>query len=400
MDQGNIIDNLFKRGKEFVYKTPSFFRPLIFPVRLIFSFIYHLRVDEWILTGEESSSRQQLAIMYSGTKEKKNYFANLAFNNLNLENHVGRRWLWQVATKSERIRSGCSLIINEVPARFRNLFKKKECFYIPEWLICGVDIPDNIHSLVDYKSCQSDILVDNKSIKSDLRRINNNKLCFEVAEKFSQYQDFYYNMFVPYITKIHGNMALIPSYEWMKTEFKHSDLLLIKKDGKQIAGVLLNYWKKRARLWAIGIKDGDLNYLKQGVTGASYYFSFCHLRKKGYKTVSLGGSRAFLKDGVLRYKKKWGAKIIIATKSGYLLNIMSMTEGVKGFLTNNPFVYIDKIGLIGAIFLNNDQLLRENNVETTYKGYSYEGISKWIIYRFTEDNHLIKHTSIPLALGT
>jgi len=400
MDQGNIIDNLLKRGKEFYHKTPSIFRPLIFPARLIYSFIFHLRVDEWILTGEESSSRQQLAIMYSGTKEKKNYFANLAFNNLNLENHVGRRWLWQVSTKSERIHSGCSLIINEVPAGLRILFKKKECFYIPEWIINGVDIPDNIHALVDYKSCKSDILVDNDSLKSDLRRITKNGLYFEIANKFSQYQDFYNNMFVPYLTKIHGNMALIPSYEWMKTKFKHCDLLLIKKDGKQIAGVLLNYRKKRARLWALGVKDGNLDYLKQGATGASYYFSFCYLREKGYKTVSLGGSRAFLKDGVFRYKKKWGAKIIIATKSGFLLKVMSITGGVKGFLTNNPFVYIDKIGLIGAIFLNTDQLLRENAVETTCKSYSCEGISKWIIYRFTEDNHLIKHTSIPLALRT
>ena len=86
-------------------------------------------------------------------------------------------------------------------------------------------------------------------------------------------------------------------------------MILIKFKDQEIAGSLIAYKGHNARLWCFGIKDANPDYVKMGAFGALYYFSFQYLKNKGFKQVGVGGSRPFLNDGVLNYKKKWGLRI-------------------------------------------------------------------------------------------
>ena len=98
-------------------------------------------------------------------------------------------------------------------------------------------------------------------------------------------------MYVPYITKAHGNRSVIMNYDYFKREFKkHSQsniLLLMNKEDECIAGISLLCTKSKASLGSLGIKDGNLDYLKYGVPGILYYFSISYLREKGFTSLIL-----------------------------------------------------------------------------------------------------------------
>ena len=337
-----------------------------------------LRLKVWAITGEEILSKQQFNIVYIGGEKHKNFLAELAFGNSYKEDYIGRTWLWRIF-KTVRARGhACSLMVAEVPKSSLMLFGRKKCFYVPFW------IQGQLNTSIDTSPH-----IKNESLKSDLRRITRNKLHFELTNESAQFDNFYHNMYLPYITKSHGNSAIIMEYDFVKKFFRDCELLLIKKEKEYIAGMLIayNYTKKQARLWCLGVKDGNSDYIKDGAIGAILYFSLLHLKEKGYKRVRVGGSRAFLKDGVLRYKKKWGQKIVCTDKIGFLikpLKPLSKTPAVKGFLSNNPFIYVHKNRFNSAVFVEAAQSFSKEDFEKFYKNYYQTGISKLFIYRFEQ----------------
>ena len=362
--------------KKIHHIIPAGFRRILSRVKLIrriWRTINIFLLNVWVITGEEILSKQKLSIIYIGSEIHKSFLAKLAFGGSCKEDYVGKTWLWKILKVVKAKRHVCSLMVAEVPKSSLVLFGKKKCFYVPFWVQGEVDISVDISSLIK-----------NESLKSDLRRIRRNKLHFELTNDLSQFHNFYYNMYLPYLTKAHGNRAIIMKYYFVKRQFRKCDLLLIKKEKEYIAGVLLAYSKNGARLWSLGVKDSNPDYIKDGAIGALLYFSVLHLKEKSYKRMHLGGSRAFLKDGVLRYKKKWDQKIVSTSKMGFLIKPLSKTAGIKGFFLNNPFIYVHKDRCNSAIFAEAGQSFSKEDFQKFCKDYYLTGISKLFIYRFEQ----------------
>lgn len=365
-----MIKKMLLTGKVIYHKTHPCFHFIFWPVKSILWFVHILRRDMWIIAGEEIASKQKLTIIYAGNEENKNYLIQLAFNNYT-ENYMGKTWLWKIFKTSKAKYHDCSLMVIEVSNNFRTLFENKKSFCIPCWILGEVDI-----------SVYNSSPIKNKSLLSDMRRIRKNKLNYEVTNELHKFNNFYYNMYLPHITKVHGNEAFIMNYDFMKKEFKNCDLLLIKKEKEYVAGILLAYTKKGSRLWSLGVKDGNLNYVRDGAIAAVFYYSVLYLLEKGCKIVNFGASRAFLKDGVLQYKKKWGLKIIDTSKKYFLIKSLSKNGGIKSFFLNNPFIFINETSFNGAVFIDSDQSFSATDLEKIYKNYYLNGINKLFIYKF------------------
>jgi hypothetical protein len=355
-----------------IYRTlPLSIRLILWPVEKIYWLFLVLRLDFWILQGNEMTSKQNLEILYAGTEENRHFLTMLAFDRSFTEKNLGKAWLWNISKMFKEKVHDNSIVIAEVPKTFRKLFNKRNYLYVPNWVDGEVDA---------FSAIKSD------SLLTDLRRIKKNKLSFEVSNDLNQFHNFYYNMHLPYITEAFGNRAVIFSYDFMKCRFgKHglyNDLLLIKKGEEYIAGMLMGYSKKGIYLHPLGVKDGNFDYVKDGAIGALFYFPLMYSKEKGLKKVNFGWTRAFLKDGVFQFKKKRGMEITGASDKGFALKPLSMSAAVKGFFLNNPFLYMDEIGFKGAVFIDNDQSLSEGDFERIYKDYYLPGMSKLFIYRF------------------
>lgn len=384
------VKKLLVKGKRVYDKTPNCLRRILWPVRLIYRFFNILRLDLWTIMGDEISSGKKLVIFYAGRELDKNFLVRLAFDGTFEENYIGKKWLWQIPHIVKEGEHGCSLIVVEVPNSLRILSRKMKCLYIPSWVNGETDISVDNPSLFKHR---------NTSLKSDLTKIRRNKLQFEVTNDLYQLHNFFYNMYVPYITKVHSSRSKIMSYDYVKREFRKgglfNDLLLIKEHEEYIAGVLLHYKKNRAKLSTLGVKEGNLDYVKDGAIGALFYFSVQYLAEKGATRIDFGGSRPFLKDGVLRYKRKWNQKISDKKEIGFLIKMVSKTEAVKGFFLNNPFIFEDKTGLNGAVFVESDQSLSKGDFVRIYKDYYLNGLSKLVIYQFGQTIGEIKDIILP-----
>ena len=276
---------------------PDYLRFIYRPGQMLIRNLRNLRIKLWVVTGLELNTKQELTILYASNNTNMNYFIKLAFGDNCKINYLGKVWLSQIPKLAKQKNDIYSMLVVEVPKFV--LFNLKDSFYIPCWVRGEVDISGDIDS----------IILKNHSLEDARRLIRKNELSFEETNEASRLSDFYYHMYLPYISKRFGDVALIDNYQLLKRRFHTCDLILIKFKDQEIAGSLIAYKGHNARLWCFGIKDANPDYVKMGAFGALYYFSFQYLKNKGFKQVGVGGSRPFLNDGVLNYKKKWGLRI-------------------------------------------------------------------------------------------
>lgn len=335
--------------------------------------IYILKFNIWFIKGTEIQSRHRLRIIYGGDLQSRNFIISLAFGDKYEVIELGKRGLFDIFLNAKGIRQSCCIMILKVNDTLCKVIKTNRDFYIPLWVHGEVDIP-----LASLK----------KSIKSIVKKINREKLSFEVTTEECKISSFYHNMYLPYVNQRHGNMAIPTEYKYVKQylETGACDLMFVKRKSEYIAGLLILYEKSGPRLWLLGIKDGDQCYLKDHAGTACYYLASSYLQEQGYGSVNLGGSRAFLNDGVLQFKKKWGFRLVGKSEGGFLIRPVFGSTGFKGFFHRNPFIYMDQKRLCGAIFVENDQDCFSKSFEKLCKGLWLNGLSTLNIYRFSDDS--------------
>ena len=159
-----------------------------------------------------------------------------------------------------------------------------------------------------------------------------------------------------------------------------SELILIKRDGEYIAGENLLFKDGGVRAWSLGVMDGEFRYVKEGAIGALYYYKMKYLQERGYRRLQAGASRAFLKDGVLCFKKKWDMRLTSARSAGFWIKPVGGNAGVAAFLRNNPFIYQKARGLHGAVFLNSAESTTKDVLGSLHKSYGIRGMSGIDVY--------------------
>jgi hypothetical protein len=331
-----------------------------------------LRAEIWILDGLEESTNQPLKIIIAGSETQKNYIEKIAFNSICKESYIGKKYFWHLYYLIKKNKDNCSLAIVEGDVLHRYLYEYKNDFYIPIWLKSAVDIP---------------LLVNNRSSKEDLRRIRKNKLDYIITKEPSQLHDFYYNMYLPSVKSRHQERTIVMEFGKMMQKVEEGDceLLLVTKQGESIAGVLIMISGGMPRLWSNGIRDANPIYWKDRAIAATYYFSSQYLAKQGYKQMHMGLSRSFLADGILQLKKKWNNKVIAWDRKGFIIKPIRISNGVRGFFINNPFVHISKNQLRGAVFIANDKQCSHETFEQFQAKYFIAGLSELNIFSINDN---------------
>ena len=199
-----------------------------------------------------------------------------------------------------------------------------------------------------------------------------------------RFVDFYESMYLPYIGAVYGDGALFHSLESLRRIVSDSELLLIKRDHEVIAGQVLIYQHKQARTREIGVKDGQREYVKAGAVGALYYYGLQHLKNRGYARVDVGASRAWLNDGVLQFKKKWGMELTGVGANGLVIQPREFTDGIAAFLGRNPFITLRDGVLDGAFFLRGKTLLGAADVRRLHRDYYLRGMGSLAVFPLAE----------------
>ncbi len=338
--------------------------------------------DAWLLEGSEVSSGEPLRVLYVGSHVQKNYIAHLAFGAARHETAVGGRYLWALRGSVKKNSLGCSLAVIECHRRQRRFCEDRGDFFVPQWLCGEVDLP---------------LQAQGRSAKEDLRRIRRSDLHFVVTKELDDFDQFYHRMYLPYVTERHQDRAIAMGYDHMMEAARRGacELLLVKKGDEPVAGMVIRMEGQLPRLWSQGLKEGNLSHLRHGAAAATWYFASQHLRDQGFKRMHMGLSRAFLSDGVLRYKAKWGTRMRYCLPMGFVLKLLSPSRGLKSFLLTNPFAHLDKGQLWGAVFIQDGEQASGDHLQRLWAQYHIAGLSGLRVYGCSDTAVRLLDTIVP-----
>jgi hypothetical protein len=351
-------------------RLPARFRRAMDPVADYVQHLLHLRVELWSVTGVECHGGLPLSILCGIPDREKRYVLKLIFGSDFRETKVGSVWWWKLHTEAEKLRPNHSMIAVQVRKSQFAAMRKSGYFTIPSWVQGSVNLP------IDPKVLRS------RSVQSDFKKIRELSLEFEVTRQPEHLQTFYHQMYVPYMQLAHGATAYIESCAELRNAFRDWEILLIKKGGEWIAGKFIGYGDGGPTLYRVGVRNGDRQYIKERVVSCVYQFSFQYLTARGFTNAQLAWSRAFLNDGVLRYKQKLSQSITGTSVSGLALKIFSEDEATRSFLRNNPFIGETAEGLCGFVFVDGDKPLDEAAVRQLNKDYFHPGLVKLSTHLF------------------
>jgi len=318
-------------------------KPLRAAVRAIKSPISRRREQVWLLEGLERDSEQPLSMLFAGGRDNRNYMAHLLFGESWHEKHGTRVWKHRLFQHARNPRGGHDLAV----------------LHLQEGKAPATDVAAGVFQLPCWVGGEKDLLTAadfarrSKHIQSDVRRIRKNRLGYRVTREPAEFDRFYKTMYLPHIQRLFGDRAFIMQYEEMRAAIPDCELFLITQDDQDIAGGILVYdGSDRVRGWSLGVLDGDDRWVRAGALAAFEHLQTGYLLDKGFTRLHRGGSRPFLNDGALCFKKNRGMVLTDQSPQRFILVPLSDRAGVRSFLEHNPFIYAERDALKGAVFVD------------------------------------------------
>jgi len=300
----------------------------------------------------------------------KYFFTGQIFREIEQEIDLGRHWLWSLHLLAKH--HSCSFLLIRSPfSLFRvvSTFSGRSqgrSFFLPIFLQLTVDISSK------------EELLQVASLKNDVQKIKGRGFHYSVTRSKEEIKEFIKDYCIPYVTKRHPiDQFWLPSLLRAVAVDPLPDTWLLLKVGLDqdwVSGALLtsgNTWT----MAHLGVKNADEKYVKLGALHAVYWFSIEYIRGLGYKEVSFGVNRPFLRDGVLQYKKKYKPRLDRFSRWG--VNVVPLTRDPTSerILVQEPFVCLHK-GALKTTVIVSDSLDENLERERLSHMYALNGISE------------------------
>lgn len=347
---------------------PRHLRWILRPFAYCYELFNEIRPRFWIAESQDSADGAKIMVLCAAQERDRRYLLRRFLGDTYRERCIGRRWLWEIPRVTLQEGRGCCLVAVKTLGRFRRLLRPGQWLYVPGWVAGDVELP------LDPGVLRME------TVRSDLRRISRNALRFRVTHDLEHLRDFYDHMYAPYIAQAHGGSAVIMPYESMKAAFPHCELLLVMQADEPIAGLLISYSGTTPRLWSLGVRDANRDFVRDGAIGALYHFSLQHLCEKGYVRANLGLSRSFLHDGVLQYKKKLGMRLSPAGREWFAVRTLDDSRAARTLLRETPLI-VERDGLLCGLICvdaSADQL-SEEDWERLDRQFFMPGLSRLLV---------------------
>lgn len=299
------------------------------PLRQAFLLWKDLRGEVWILRGTQRGAPGPFAVAFVGSLASRHYAARLALGPDARHESLGRHWSWRVPALVRERAPDCGLLIREVSRAARAPLGEPEALRLPTWPPMMLDA-----RAPGFERTDRYLRTRKRLLKADVE--------FEATRDLAALKDFHANMYRPYILARHGKTSLLTDYPDLERDFAAHDreLVLIKRAGAALGGCVVDYAPHGVQLLDIGLRDGADELLKGHISDLLYLGIFKRALERSTGMVHFGFVWPFVTDGVVDYKRRWGAAFpaTLAGGDAFSLTFLHASPALDRFLEANPCV--------------------------------------------------------------
>jgi hypothetical protein len=274
-----------------------------------------------------------MKVIYAGYSTiKRNYYIRLIMCGAKNETFLERRGFWKIPDLIKD--HNADMVIAEISPFALNLFQKLDGCVFPEWTNMRINIDRPINEI-----CK-DGVTDFSNIKRRIRKYN---LTYKILTDKESLDYFNDKIYVPYITKRHGEAAWIDDVHLIWKTSRSPMIMAVMENEVIVGASLIIKTEDSLSLKRLGVIDGNEEYLRHGVIGALYYFGILEGKKMECRYFDVGGTRPFLSDGLTKFKMGLGAEFVedLSQSKEYLwMGFNNHSAAAKEFM---PYVmHVDK----------------------------------------------------------
>lgn len=219
----------------------------------------------------------------------------------------------------------------EIPSFASRSFARAGWLLLPRWVSMEVDLGQPESEMWDARK------------RETVRRIERSGLDLEVARGGAAAREFYSRMYAPTAQARHAGRAIVLRPGQVEAAVRRGWILFVRSGAERVAGLLLVPRPRPA-----GVLDALLFGVATGeyagtslAREAAYLFSLRWARDvNGASRLGLTAAAPLVHDGILRFKKRWGAAAVADLRQASCIAVR-ITRGSPGLvraLTQQPFV--------------------------------------------------------------
>jgi len=301
-----------------------------------------LRCRLQLIDGVLAGSGTALTVLYAGRGWNHPYLVKTLFESHTLrEEH--RTTLFGYRRRLRHWQDQADVIVVDIGWPYAGFINRRgDYLEVPDWIDMGVNLAGDWQTLC--RGFRKD------ARKNDLRRVRRAGYRCETTSSRAELEHFYDAIYVPYVQFVHGADALVaPRFHVLRQGAKGALIKVLADEETVAAGVVYPDGEVLVSLW-MGIPAHRHREPADASVSALYVFLLQYAVEQGYSAVDFAGTRAFLGDGVFRFKRKWGAVVEDSfSPSSILFRLVSASPQSLAFCRQFPLITRTARGLEGLL---------------------------------------------------
>lgn len=295
---GCLINRVDERLRVLEGMPPTFwcnaYRRALSQVATVGWLIQHSpRVDAWRWQDCNWS------VVYAGSSHHMAELQHLLCPQTQPPTLLGRVNIWDLPGKANQWANKADLVVCELNRRQPQRSAAAYSFTMAPWVRMVLDVDRSPESIV--AGMRPDV-------RSNWRKTMEKGFVCRYSHDLADFDLFYHSMFLPFISRF-GERAIIAPYDNMLAEFRQGGLIIVERDGQPVGGTMCLQTDSTFYTNWLGIQDGDYGLIRDGAQVAMIWFGINLARQSGCRYYDFGRVLASMQNGMLRFKRAWGAQI-------------------------------------------------------------------------------------------
>ncbi len=339
---------------------------------LRFLFTPAFRFQNW--QGLECNSGQIIRVAYIGDDENRLYWQDLIYGNaVDVIQDCTLYW-WQLKKILRETKSKNDISVVDIQYPFTMWFQDGGMLQIPRW----------VKQRVAIAPCWEKVLegMRRKTRKEAQRLIRKYGFRTRISSGDEKAAFFYDKIYRPFILKRYGTTAFLVRRQDFLRECRSGQILELISGDEVIAASMIRQTNRQLAIVWTGIMLDIEGVEHPGASDALDYFSLHYAHQRGCEFLDFGPSRPRLNDGLLNYKKKWGASLYTGKVPQGLFVVIpqQFSVPVQAMLESAQFITLEKGCLVGNLFVPRGKGLE--NIEASVDQHWADGLDSLRFHMF------------------